>query len=171
MGKDSTKNLVGQPIFKQIIKMIPKDKFDELVFPPKALREMHYVIATINFSSCYTLYCLYIFDLLLCRSKKKEISFEEFYAFDSSTIALFSEIMKGAGRNPRGDVKKKGGLKVHMLTDVHADRAVFATVSEAKMHDRKFLSHLNPAKGSMLVFDRAYNYYQQFSGRMEEGVN
>jgi hypothetical protein len=31
MGKDSTKNLVGQPIFKQILKLIPKDKFDELV--------------------------------------------------------------------------------------------------------------------------------------------
>ena len=31
MGKDSIKNLVGQPIFKQIIKIIPKAKFDELV--------------------------------------------------------------------------------------------------------------------------------------------
>jgi len=31
MGKDSTKNLVGQPIFKQIIKMIPKDRFEILV--------------------------------------------------------------------------------------------------------------------------------------------
>ena len=31
MGKDSTKNLVGQPIFKQIIKIIPREKFDELV--------------------------------------------------------------------------------------------------------------------------------------------
>jgi hypothetical protein len=31
MSKDSTKNLVGQPIFKQIFKLIPKEKFDELV--------------------------------------------------------------------------------------------------------------------------------------------
>ncbi|MDR1102661.1 MAG: DUF4372 domain-containing protein [Tannerella sp.] len=30
MGKDSTKNLVGQPIFKQIIKLIPKEKFEGL---------------------------------------------------------------------------------------------------------------------------------------------
>jgi hypothetical protein len=30
MGKDSIKNLVGQPIFKQIINLIPKEKFDEL---------------------------------------------------------------------------------------------------------------------------------------------
>jgi hypothetical protein len=46
--------------------------------------------------------------------------------------------MKGVGRNPKGDGKKKGGLKVHLLTDVHADSAKFATISEAKMHDKKF---------------------------------
>ena len=28
MGKDNTKNLVGQPIFKQIIKMLPREQFD-----------------------------------------------------------------------------------------------------------------------------------------------
>ncbi len=31
MDKGTTKNLVGQPIFKQIVKIIPRDKFDELV--------------------------------------------------------------------------------------------------------------------------------------------
>lgn len=31
MGKVSKKNLVGQPVFKQIINIIPKEKFDELV--------------------------------------------------------------------------------------------------------------------------------------------
>jgi hypothetical protein len=36
MSKDTTKNLVGQPIFKQIIKMIPKEKFDGLVLKQKA---------------------------------------------------------------------------------------------------------------------------------------
>ena len=52
-----------------------------------------------------------------------------FYAFDSTTITLFSDVMKGVGRNPKGDGKKKGGLKVHMLTDVHAETAVFAKIS------------------------------------------
>jgi len=31
MSKDSKKSLVGQPIFKQIIKMLPKEQFDRLV--------------------------------------------------------------------------------------------------------------------------------------------
>jgi len=123
------------------------------------------------------LFRLYYFALityfrpLLSVSRKEKVSFEEFYAFDSTIITLFSEIMKGVGRNPKGDGKKKGGLKVHMLTDVHADTAVFAHISEAKMHDKKFLSHLHPAKGSMLVFDKAYNYYRQFAEWSEEGVN
>ena len=29
-----------------------------------------------------------------------------------------------------------------MLTDVHTDTAVFAKISEAKMHDKKILQHL-----------------------------
>jgi len=31
MGKDITKNLVDQPIFKQLIKMLPRERFDLLV--------------------------------------------------------------------------------------------------------------------------------------------
>ncbi len=119
---------------------------------------------------------LYYFELIkyfapfLSVSRKEKISFEKFYAFDSTTITLFSQIMKGVGRNPKGDGKKKGGLKVHMLTDVHADTAVFAKISQAKMHDKKFLQHLNPSKGSMLVFDKAYNYYKQFADWTHEDV-
>jgi hypothetical protein len=79
--------------------------------------------------------------------------------------------MRVLGGNPKGDGKKKGGLEVHMLTDVHADMAVFATISEARMHDRKFLSHLKPSRGNMLVFDKAYNYYQQFAQWMGDEVN
>jgi hypothetical protein len=31
MGKDKSKNIVGQPLFKQIVKMLPRDEFDLLV--------------------------------------------------------------------------------------------------------------------------------------------
>lgn len=57
-----------------------------------------------------------------------------------------------------------------MLTAVHADTAGFAKISEAKMHDKKFLQHLNPTKGNMLVFDKAYNYYKQFVEWTDESV-
>ena len=225
MGKDTAKNLVGQPIFKQIIKMIPKEKFNELVLQQKSDRgyrtfftwEQLVVMLFGIFSRCDSmgavcegmrapegkLNCLgmdcspakstagdalrdrdseffkllyfvlpaHFRPLMSVSGKKKAVSFEEFYAFDSTGIALFSEVMKGAGRNPKGDGKKKGGLKVHMQTGVHADMAVFATISEAKMHDKKFLAHLKPTGGSMPVFDRAYSYYQQFAAWTEEGVH
>jgi hypothetical protein len=38
MSKDSTKNLVGQPILKQIIKILPKEKFEFLVSQQKSDR-------------------------------------------------------------------------------------------------------------------------------------
>ena len=110
------------------------------------------------------------------KRRKEGVSFEEFLAFDSTTITLFSAIMKGVGRNPKGDGKKKGGLmviepvvielvvielvemskcrnKVHMLTDVHADTPQFVTISEAKMHDKNFLRYLNLSAGSMMVIE------------------
>jgi hypothetical protein len=79
--------------------------------------------------------------------------------------------MKGVGRNPKGDGKKKGGLKVHMLTDIHSDTPRFVKINDAKMNDKNFLQYLNPSKGSMIVFDRAYSHYLQFAKWTETGVN
>ena len=49
------------------------------------------------------------FEPLLSVSRKEKISFENFYAFDSTTITLFSDVMKGVDRNPRW--QEKGGLE------------------------------------------------------------
>jgi hypothetical protein len=103
-------------------------------------------------------------------SRKEDVKFESFYAFDSTTITLFVDVMKGVGRNCKGEGKKKGGLKVHLLTDVHADAAKFATISEAKMHDKKFLDKLDLPSGSMIAIDRAYNFYKQFAQWAKEGI-
>jgi hypothetical protein len=108
---------------------------------------------------------------ILSDSRKESVTFKHFYAFDSTTIRLFTDVLKGVGRNPKGDGKKKGGLKVHMLTDIHADVAVFARISEAKQHDKKFLKYLNLPKDSMIVFDKAYNHYWQFAKWTEEEIN
>ena len=223
MGKDTAKNLASQPVFKQVMKILPREQFDIVVrqcgsdccyksfFSWDQLVVMLFGI----FSRCdsmgevcdgmralggklnylgmdsapskstagdalrdrnnevfmrYYLALIKYFKPLLSVSRKEKISFEKFYAFDSTTITLFSDVMKGVGRNPKGDGRKKGGLKVHMLTDVHAETAVFAKISEAKMHDKKFLQHLNPSRGSMLVFDKAYNYYRQFAEWTDEEV-
>ena len=67
--------------------------------------------------------------------------------------------------------KQKGGMKVHMLTDVHADCAKFVKMSETRMHDKKFLQYLNClTAGCMIVFDKAYNFYFQFAKWTEAGI-
>lgn len=223
MGKDSEKQLVGQPIFKQIVDIVPREIFDKLVLEHKSDRYYKQFSSWTQFvtllfgilSRCDStteiasgmqalqgklsyfglnaspakstlgdglrnrgegffraLYFALInhFSSTLSVSRVENVPFEHFYAFDSTTISLFSDIMKGVGRNPKGEGKKKGGLKVHMMIDVHSDTAKFARISEAKMHDKKFLRYLNLPIGSMIVFDKAYNHYAQFASWTQKGI-
>ncbi|MDR0715107.1 MAG: IS4 family transposase, partial [Bacteroidales bacterium] len=223
MGKDSKKHLVGQPVFKQMIEMLPKETFELLVRKKgsdryyKSFSSWDELVTLLFgiFSRCDSMgevcdgmrvlggklnylgmdcapakstagdglrnlseevfresYFKLIdyFQPVLSVSRVKGVEFEAFYAFDSTTLSLFSQVMKGVGRNSKGEGRKKGGLKVHLLTDVHADSAKFATISEAKMHDKQFLSKLSPDRGSMATMDRAYNFYRQFAEWTEEGV-
>jgi hypothetical protein len=110
------------------------------------------------------------FESVLSVSRISDVKFDKFYAVDSTTISLFSQVMQGVGRNRKDDGKKKGGLKVHMLTDLHADSAKFVKISEAKQHDQFFLKDLFLPKDSMVVFDKAYNKYKQYAEWSEKCV-
>lgn len=57
------------------------------------------------------------YQTFLSDSRTYGLTFREVLLIDSTTIRLFSDVLKGVGRNPKGDGKKKGGLKVHMLID------------------------------------------------------
>lgn len=99
----------------------------------------------------------------LSDSRTFGLTFREVLLIDSTTIRLFSDLLKGVGRNPKGDGKKKGGLKVHMLIDAVQSVGRFIKITEAKVHDKNFLKELDLISHSMVVFDRAYNYYHQFA--------
>lgn len=101
-------------------------------------------------------------------SRLEGLSIKELYIIDSTTIRLFSEILKGVGRNPAGDGQKKGGLKVHMLIDAVQSVGKFMRITAARTHDKNFLEAIQVPAHSMLVFDKAYNYYAQF-GKWTEG--
>ena len=222
--KDSEVKFVGQPIFKQVLDLIPKNKFDSLVFKhqsDKYYKSFDSWTHTITMlfgvlSRCDSmsevcagmvglqgklnhiglekapakstvgdglrdrdneffkdLYFMLVkhYESVLSVSHLEGISFKNFFIFDSTTIRLFSQIMKGVGRNPKNDGKKKGGLKVHMLINAFSNTAVFTTISEAKLHDKNFLHHLILPKHSMIVFDRAYNHYFQFAKWTTEQIN
>lgn len=222
--KNTENNLVGQPIFKQLLDFIPRNKFDGLVIKHQSDRYyktfgswtqlttmlfgvlsrcdsmgeicdgMQGLAGKLNhlgmdkspakstagdglrgrsndfFKDVYFM-LLEHFKPLLSVSRIDNVSFAKLFIFDSSTIRLFSDIMKGVGRNPKHEGKKKGGLKVHMMIDAHSDTPEFVKISEAKQHDKNFLQYLHLAAHSMIVFDRAYNHYHQFAKWTEQKVN
>lgn len=103
------------------------------------------------------------YQSFLSDSRTFGLTFKEVLLIDSTTIRLFSDILKGVGRDPKHDGKKKGGLKVHMLIDAVQSVGRFIKITEAKGHDKNFLKELELISHSMVVFDRAYNYYHQFA--------
>ena len=80
---------------------------------------------------------------------------------DSTTITLFSDILKGVGRNPING-KKKGGVKMHTMINAMEDVPCLIRFSSAATHDHTFLKDLNLEKNSFVVFDKAYNDYLQY---------
>ena len=96
-------------------------------------------------------------------SRLKGLSIRNLKIIDSSTIQLFSEILRGVGRNRLDGARKKGGIKVHAMMDAFSGVTEFVRMTEAREHDRKFLYHLKLAANSWLVFDKAYNVYHQFA--------
>jgi hypothetical protein len=106
----------------------------------------------------------------LSDSRTFGLTFKEVLLIDSTTIRLFSNILKGVGRNPKGDGKKKGGLKVHMLIDAVQSIGRFVKITAAKVHDKNFLKEIEMVSHSMVVFDRAYNYYHQFAVWTQKNV-
>lgn len=99
----------------------------------------------------------------LSDSRTFGLTFKEVLLIDSTTIRLFSDILKGVGRNPKGDGKKKGGMKVHMVIDAIQSVGRFVKITAAKVHDKNFLKSLDFISHSMVIFDKAYNYYHQFA--------
>ncbi len=104
-----------------------------------------------------------LYSSVLSDSQIVGLSIKQLFAVDSTTIKLFSDILKGVGRNPKGDGKKKGGVKVHMLIDAKEGIAKFVRITAAKVHDSKFLKFINLPKNSFVVFDKAYNNYKMFA--------
>ena len=110
------------------------------------------------------------YSSFLSDSRTLGLTVKELFIVDSTTIRLFSDILKGVRRNPKNDGKKKGGLKVHMLIDAVQSVAKFVKITEAKMHDKNFLRDIQVPEFSMLVFDKAYNHYKQFAQWTEGNI-
>jgi hypothetical protein len=103
-------------------------------------------------------------------SRLRGLSIRNLKIIDSTTIGLFSDILRGVGRNPLDGSRKKGGIKVHALMDAFSGVTEFVRMTAAKVHDRKFLYHLKLPAESFLVFDKGYNLYSQYAKWTNERV-
>lgn len=110
------------------------------------------------------------YQSFLSDSRTFGLTFREVLLIDSTTIRLFSDILKGIGRNPSGDGRRKGGLKVHMLIDAVQSVGRFIKLTAGRVHDHVFLKSLELVPGSMIIFDRGYNDYHQFAAWTERQV-
>jgi len=121
------------------------------------------------FESIYKcLYQLYHNDLSDSRSKRKW--YKRLYIVDSTTISLFKEILKNAGRSPVNG-KRKGGIKVHALIKADEDIPSLVHMNAAASHDLPFIKGMKLTKGSIVVFDKGYNDYSQYDLWTKEKVD
>lgn len=96
-------------------------------------------------------------------SRLKGLSIRNLKIIDSTTIQLFSEILRGVGRNRLDGARKKGGLKVHAMMDAFSGVTEFVRMTSAREHDRKFLYQLKLPANSWIVFDKGYTAYTQYA--------
>jgi hypothetical protein len=108
------------------------------------------------YSKLYSRYAPFLTDSCKLKPPVKNLKI-----VDSTTISLFSDILKGVGRNPLNG-KKKGGIKVHTMISALEDVPCLIRFSDAATHDHTFLKDLDLKKDSFVVFDKAYNDYLQY---------
>jgi hypothetical protein len=88
---------------------------------------------------------------------------------DSSTISLFSEIFRGAGRNCLTGVKK-GGLKIHAKLPLGGVTPNMVHITEAECNDKNFLGQLAIQFNTIYVFDKGYVNYLKWLEMDETGA-
>ena len=99
---------------------------------------------------------------------KREVS-TKLYVMDSTTISLFSQILRGVGRNPNNG-KKKGGIKAHTIIEESIDLPVFVDYTEGIVHDHELMERLFALPyGSFITFDMGYTDYQLWKRLDEAG--
>jgi len=115
----------------------------------------------------HELYNIYYRSLPDSRKKKKE---SRLFIMDSTTITLFSDIMKGSG-SYKADGRKKGGVKAHVVLNASDDVPQLVYITPGSSNDRVFMKHVQLSRGDILVFDKGYRNYTQWHQWTVQGIN
>lgn len=91
-----------------------------------------------------------------------EVAAEKVEVFDSTTITLFKEILKGAGRNAING-KKKGGMKVFTKINWLDNVPNYICMKAASANETGFLALMKLEEGSISLMDKGFNKYSYFA--------
>ena len=101
------------------------------------------------------------YHYLFSDSRKKQIINKQIEIFDSTTSSLFQDLLKCVGRMPAND-KRKGGIKMHTITNVDEMALKMVWFTSAATHDHYLLEKLKFDPNTIYVFDKGYNDYVAF---------
>jgi len=94
-------------------------------------------------------------------SRSKKTWLKKLYIIDSTTIQLFSEILRNNGKGAMNG-RTKGGMKVHTLIKAIEDVPCLIKLTEAACADVTFIDKLALPEGSIVTFDKGYINYVQY---------
>jgi len=112
------------------------------------------------------LYALYYGCLPDSRPRTRE---SKLFIMDSTTVTLFSDVMKGVG-GFGVDGRRKGGVKAHVVLNYKQDVPQLIYITEGSRNDRILMSHVSLNKGDILVFDKGYHYFAQWDQWTQQGI-
>jgi hypothetical protein len=102
----------------------------------------------------------------LLESKLKD---NDIFILDSSTVSVFADLIRGAGRTPISG-KKKGGYKIHSKLPLGSQAPDLVYITESAINDKTFLGQLKPKLGDIYIFDKGYVNYKIWKQWSEDGV-
>lgn len=91
------------------------------------------------------------------------------HIIDSSTISLFKDFMKCAGRKGYSG-KEKGGIKLHAMINANELIPQVIHFTDASHNDQRFYSHIRFIPGHIYLFDKGYNNYEMFEFFNEKDI-
>jgi len=98
----------------------------------------------------------------LSDSRFKDPLIKRLVIIDSTTISLFEDVLKNAGR-PAANGRRKGGIKVHTAMNAKESVPYLIRFTDAAKTDIPFMKEVNPPPGSIVVMDRGYHNFKQLN--------
>ena len=118
----------------------------------------------------YMHYKSYLLDHSFSLPIGGEVDASKVEIFDSTTVTLFKEILKGAGRKTKGDKKKKGGIKAFTKMNLLENVPNFVCFKAAACNENSFLKSVELEEGSIAVYDKGFNKYWYFSELTQSNI-